>query len=93
MLRGVVFRPKADGKFPVLMTFGPYGKDVPLKEFMQEAWDAIEKFYPDIIANSSLKHLLWETSDPDRWVPDGYIIVRVDARGFGFAPSLRRAKR
>jgi hypothetical protein len=42
VLRGDVFRPKADGKFPVLMTFGPYGNDVPLKEFMQEAWDAIE---------------------------------------------------
>ena len=54
-LGGDVFRPKAEGKFPVLMTFGPYGKDVPLKEFMQEAWDAIEKFYPDIIANSSLQ--------------------------------------
>lgn len=26
VLRGDVFRPKAEGKFPVLMTFGPYGK-------------------------------------------------------------------
>jgi hypothetical protein len=69
------------------MTFGPYGKDVPLKEFMQEAWDAIEKFYPDIIANSSLKNLVWETPDPKCWVPDGYIIIRVDARGCGKSPG------
>jgi predicted acyl esterase len=48
VLRGDVFRPKADGTFPMLMTFSPYGKDVPLREFIQEAWDAIEKFYPDI---------------------------------------------
>src|SRR6185437_2784293 len=87
LLRGDVFRPKADGKFPVLMTFGPYGKDVPLKEFMQEAWDAIEKFYPDIIANSSLKNLVWETPDPECWVPDGYIVIRVDARGCGKSPG------
>ena len=87
VLRGDVFRPKAEGKFPVLMTFGPYGKDVPLKEFMQEAWDAIEKFYPDIIANSSLKNLVWETPDPECWVPDGYIVIRVDARGCGKSPG------
>ncbi|MBO0800625.1 MAG: CocE/NonD family hydrolase, partial [Blastocatellia bacterium] len=87
VLRGDVFRPKAEGKFPVLMTFGPYGKDVPLKEFMREAWDAIEKFYPDIIANSSLKNLVWETPDPECWVPDGYIVIRVDARGCGKSPG------
>ena len=86
-LRGDVFRPKAEGKFPVLMTFGPYGKDVPLKEFMQEAWDAIEKFYPDILANSSCKNLVWETPDPEAWVLDGYIIIRVDARGCGKSPG------
>ena len=54
---------------------------------MQEAWDAIEKFYPDIIANSSLKNLVWETPDPENWVPDGYIIIRVDARGCGKSPG------
>lgn len=87
LLRGDVFRPKAEGRFPVLMTFGPYGKDVPLKEFMQEAWDAIEKFYPDILANSSCKNLVWETPDPENWVPDGYIVIRVDARGCGKSPG------
>ena len=51
VLRGDVFRPKAEGKFPVLMTFGPYGKDVPLKEFMQEAWDAIEKLVSHLVTS------------------------------------------
>ncbi len=86
-LRGDVFRPQTPGKYPVLMTFGPYGKDVPLKEFMQEAWDGLQKFYPDIVASSSLKHLVWETPDPEAWVPDGYIIIRVDARGCGKSPG------
>ncbi len=29
------------------MTFGPYGKDVPLREFMQEAWDRLNETYPE----------------------------------------------
>ena len=36
ILHANVYRPNANGRFPVLMTFGPYGKDVPLREFMQE---------------------------------------------------------
>ena len=48
-----------------VITFGPYGEDVPLRRFLQEAWDAIEKFYPDIIANSSLKNLKRYTETPD----------------------------
>ncbi len=27
-----VYRPKGDAKHPVLVTYGPYGKDVPYKE-------------------------------------------------------------
>ena len=45
-LRANIYRPDADGRFPVLMTFGPYGKDVPLRQFMQEAWDRLQQTYP-----------------------------------------------
>lgn len=86
-LRGDVFRPQAAGRYPVLMTFGPYGKDVPMREFMAEAWDVLVKKYPEILAASSGKHIVWETPDPEAWVPDGYIIVRVDARGAGKSPG------
>jgi predicted acyl esterase len=50
ILRANVYRPDADARFPVLMTFGPYGKDVPLREFMQEAWDRLNQTYPEILA-------------------------------------------
>ncbi len=43
ILRANVYRPKSDGRFPVLMTFGPYGKDVPLRDFMPEAWDRLKE--------------------------------------------------
>lgn len=29
-----VYRPKTDEKVPVLVTYGPYGKDIPYKEYV-----------------------------------------------------------
>lgn len=87
ILKANLFRPKADGKFPVLMTFGPYGKDVPLREFMEEAWNTLTKHYPEILTASSCKHLVFETPDPECFVPDGYIVIKVDSRGAGKSPG------
>jgi uncharacterized protein len=87
MLRANVYRPDADGRFPVLMTFGPYGKDVPLREFMQDAWDRLNETYPEILAASSCKHLVFERPDPEVWVPDNYVVISVDSRGAGKSPG------
>jgi predicted acyl esterase len=87
ILHANVYRPTAVGRFPVLMTFGPYGKDVPLREFMQEAWDRLNTTYPEILAASSCKHLVFERPDPEMWVPDGYIVINVDSRGAGKSPG------
>ena len=32
LVRANVYRPKTDEKVPVLVTYGPYGKDIPYKE-------------------------------------------------------------
>lgn len=32
LIRLNVYRPKSDEKVPVLVTYGPYGKDIPYKE-------------------------------------------------------------
>lgn len=32
LIRCNVYRPKGHGKSPVLVTYGPYGKDIPYKE-------------------------------------------------------------
>ena len=87
VLRANVFRPDASGTFPVLMTFGPYGKDIHLSQFMPEAWEHLNKRHPDILKASSNKHLVFETPDPEMWVPHGYIIVKVDSRGSGKSPG------
>jgi predicted acyl esterase len=87
ILRANVYRPGAAGRFPVLMTFGPYGKDVPLRDFMQEAWDRLHKTYPEILAASSCRHLVFERPDPEAWVPHGYIILNLDSRGASKSPG------
>ena len=86
-LRANIYRPDGPGQFPVLMTFGPYGKDVPLCEFMQEAWDRLNETYPEILAASSCKHLVFERPDPEVWVPHGYVVIAVDSRGAGKSPG------
>ncbi|MBI2090502.1 MAG: CocE/NonD family hydrolase [Deltaproteobacteria bacterium] len=83
VLRANVFRPEAKGKFPVLMTLGPYGKDVHIQQFMPEAWEYLVKRQPAVLQASSCKYLAFETPDPECWVPDGYVVVRVDSRGAG----------
>jgi predicted acyl esterase len=86
-LRANVFRPKADGRYPVLMTLGPYGKDVHLSQFMPEAWEALKRRHPEILAASSCKYLVFETPDPEVWVPHGYALVKIDSRGAGKSPG------
>ena len=86
-LRANVYRPEAAGRFPALVTLGPYGKDVPLRDFMQEAWDRLNATYPEILAASSCKHLVFERPDPEVWVPDGYVLISVDSRGAGKSPG------
>jgi hypothetical protein len=86
-LRCNVFRPDSPGKFPVLMTLGPYGKDVHLSQFMPEAWQALQRRHPEIVEASSCKYLVFETPDPEQWVPEGYAVVKVDSRGAGKSPG------
>jgi len=30
----------------------------------------------------------WEVVDPEKWVPDGYVCIRVDSRGAGRSPGV-----
>ena len=87
ILRANVFRPKPRGVSRCSMTFGPYGKDVHLNQFMPPAWERIQQRHPEILAASSCKHLVFETPDPEVWVPHGYVVVKVDSRGAGKSPG------
>ena len=43
ILRANVYRPARDGRFPVLMTHGPYGKDLHMSELHNNAYVRIEE--------------------------------------------------
>jgi len=87
VLRADVFRPVAEGRYPALMSYGPYGKGLAFQEGYKTAWDIMCRENPDAVAGSSNKYQSWEVVDPEKWVPDGYAIVRVDSRGAGRSPG------
>jgi predicted acyl esterase len=87
VLRADVFRPVADGRYPVIMTLGPYAKGLPFQTGYAGMWATLETKYPEVLRGSTNKYQNWETPDPEKWVPDGFICVRVDSRGAGRSPG------
>jgi uncharacterized protein len=87
-----VFRPADDGQHPVVMNQGFYGKsfdhgcicgdeDAKAKEELED------RFFtgnPD-----GLQYENHESVDSSVWVPNGYVCIRVDARGVGNSPGLQ----
>jgi uncharacterized protein len=87
-LRGNVFRPKAEGRYPVILAQGVYGKDAHFEDAFPVQWGKLLAIYPELCGNgSSGKYLRWETVDPERWVPHGYVVIQIDARGTGKSPG------
>jgi hypothetical protein len=87
VLRADVFVPIAEGRYPVIMTYGPYAKGIGFQESRPFAWQRLIKEHPEVAVGSSTKYQNWEVVDPEKWVPDGYVVVRVDARGTGRSPG------
>src|SRR2546423_574505 len=87
VLRADVFRPDVDGKYPAIFSYGPYGKGLAFQEGYKTAWEIMARDYPDAVAGSSNQYANWEVVDPERWVPDGYVCMRVDSRGAGRSPG------
>src|SRR6201991_1235387 len=87
ILRANVFRPDDDVPHPVVLSYGPYGKDLAFQDGYPDAWAAMVERHPEVAAGSSNRFQSWEVCDPEKWVPDGYVCVRVDARGWGRSPG------
>ena len=86
-LRADVFRPVAEGQYPVLLTYGPYAKGLAFQDGYPSAWQRMVAEHPDVAYGSTNKYQNWEVVDPEKWVPDGYVCVRVDSRGAGRSPG------
>jgi predicted acyl esterase len=87
ILRGDVFRPIAAGRWPVLLTYGPYAKGLAFQQGYPSAWQKMIANHPDVAQGSTNKYQNWEVVDPEKWVPHGYACVRVDSRGTGRSPG------
>ncbi|BAE63210.1 unnamed protein product [Aspergillus oryzae RIB40] len=81
LIRCNVYRPKDVENSPVLVTYGPYGKDIHYKDFHS-------KSYSEVNPEHHSDHSAWETPDPGFWTQHGYAVVRADERGLGQSPGV-----
>ena len=79
ILRANVYRPDKPGKYPVIMSFTSFHKDLP-------GWWGKQAFVqPWQISVDTA----WEAADPGFWVPYGYGVILVDQRGYGMSAGCR----
>jgi len=77
-----VFRPEQEGCFGTIMTMGPYSKDIHFRDWNPDFdYDSLPERGP---------YMHWETVNPEWWTPQGYVVIRVDARGTGKSPGRVR---
>jgi predicted acyl esterase len=86
-LRADVFRPVAEGRYPVILSYGPYGKGLAFQDGYKTAWEIMARENPDAVSGTTNRYANWEVVDPEKWVPDGYVCLRVDSRGAGRSPG------
>ncbi|HKZ30634.1 MAG TPA: CocE/NonD family hydrolase, partial [Acidimicrobiia bacterium] len=87
VVRADVFRPIEDGRYPVILSYGPYAKGLSFQEGYPDQWKRMVSQHPDVAEGSSNRYQSWEVVDPEKWVPAGYACVRVDSRGTGRSPG------
>ena len=73
VLRADVFRPSRDGKYPVILSYGPYAKGLSLPGGLPAAGRIVRPAPRSRRARHN-KYQNWELVDPERWVPDGYVL-------------------
>jgi predicted acyl esterase len=87
VLRADIFRPPKEGRYPVILSYGPYGKGLAFQDGYPSAWQRMTEQHPDVTAGSSNLYQNWEVVDPEKWVPHDYACMRVDSRGCGCSPG------
>jgi hypothetical protein len=88
-LRADVFRPIDEAqRCPVIISHGVYAKGLAYQDGYPMQWQKLVADHPDVLEGSSNAYQAWEVTDPERWVPHGYAVVRVDSRGAGWSEGL-----
>ena len=78
VLRCDVYRPADDGKYPVIMHYGPYNKWLHLQDGYPAQWKVMTDKHPETVQGTSNKYQNWEAVDPGE-VGSGRLRLR--ARG------------
>ncbi|KAJ5819418.1 hypothetical protein N7474_005009 [Penicillium riverlandense] len=82
VIRCNIYRPNDESSiYPVLVTYGPYGKDIHYRDFHGRS-------FAEVNPNQQSEHSCWETPDPLYWTQHGYVVVRADERGTGQSPGM-----
>ena len=55
VVRADVYRPAEEGRYPVILTYGPYAKWLAFQEGYPSAWERMASKHPDVPAGSSNK--------------------------------------
>lgn len=89
VLRADVYRPMQAGSYPVILSHGVYAKGLPFQgPVYAMQWKKLIEKDPSVLEGSTNKYQSWEVTDPERWVPNGYVVVRVDSRGAGWSEGF-----
>lgn len=83
IIRYDIYRPDKEGQYPCITTYGPYSKGMHFSQGYSLFWHDIKEKYPEILKGTSGKYMNWETVDPEKWIPEGYAIAKIDSRGCG----------
>ena len=57
VLRADIYRPVTEGRYPVILSCGPYGKLLHFEDGYKTAWDRMVEKHPDVPAGSSNRFL------------------------------------
>ncbi|MDT0353790.1 CocE/NonD family hydrolase [Pseudonocardia charpentierae] len=89
VLRADIFHPVDEGRYPVIMSYGCYAKGLSFQTAYKAQWDRMVQDFPEITEGTTNKYQCWEVADPERWVPDGYVVIRIDSRGAGRSQGVQ----
>ena len=56
VLRADVYHPVVDGKYPVILSYGPYAKGLAFQDGYPNQWQRITAQHPDVVASSTNKY-------------------------------------
>jgi predicted acyl esterase len=86
-----IYRPDKPGKFPIILSMTPYGKDQTPPTFKPDGSPVPNSYNPFVFRvyahGADLGHMKismltpWEGPDAAFWVPNDYVVVIVDQRG------------